>query len=83
MRSGGRQGGCEAVAPCGGDRNDGTETGAPRTPDGAAAYTAWPTQPGPEGAARVMAGTAYVVGTALLALRGPHPDRDHARGWSS
>ncbi|MFJ4968455.1 hypothetical protein [Streptomyces sp. NPDC088755] len=35
----------------------------------------WPTQPGPQTAAWVMAGTAYVVGAALLALRGAHPDR--------
>lgn len=53
---------------------------APRTPGGAAAYWAWPMQPGPEVAAWVMAGTAYAVGAALLALRGPHPNRDHWRG---
>ncbi|MFD5984101.1 hypothetical protein [Streptomyces cyaneofuscatus] len=56
---------------------------APRTPGGAAAYWAWPMQPGPEVAAWVMAGTAYVVGAALLALRGPHPSSDHGRGWPS
>ncbi|MFJ9636299.1 hypothetical protein [Streptomyces sp. NPDC101178] len=48
---------------------------APRTPGGAAAYWAWPMQPGPEAAAWAVAGTAYVVGAALLALRGPHPGR--------
>ncbi|MEU3206719.1 hypothetical protein ABZ702_23190 [Streptomyces cyaneofuscatus] len=56
---------------------------APRTPGGAAAYWAWPMQPGPEVAAWVTAGTAYVVGAALLALRGPRPDHDHAKGWPS
>ncbi|WP_432149751.1 hypothetical protein [Streptomyces sp. bgisy029] len=50
---------------------------APRTPGGAAAYWAWPMQPGPEVAAWAVAGTAYGVGAALLALRGPHPNRDH------
>ncbi|MEU3975522.1 hypothetical protein [Streptomyces bacillaris] len=48
---------------------------APRTPGGAAAYWAWPMQPGPQAAAWAVAGTAYVVGAALLALRGPRPER--------
>ncbi|MEW1631217.1 hypothetical protein AB0387_28160 [Streptomyces sp. NPDC089173] len=48
---------------------------APRTPGGAAAYWAWPMQPGPEAAAWAVAGTAYVAGAALLALRGAHPGR--------
>ncbi|MFF3127278.1 hypothetical protein ACFVRD_34365 [Streptomyces sp. NPDC057908] len=46
---------------------------APHNPGGAAAVWAWPMQPGPQGAAWAVALTAYVIGAALLAVRGARP----------
>ncbi|GAA3944323.1 hypothetical protein GCM10022244_59890 [Streptomyces gulbargensis] len=46
---------------------------APDRPGGAAAWWAWVMQPGPEAAAWAVAGTAFVLGTALCAWRGPRP----------
>ncbi|MGW2182417.1 hypothetical protein ACWCXX_30890 [Streptomyces sp. NPDC001732] len=48
---------------------------APAVPGGAAAVWAWPMQPGPQGASWAVAGTAFVAGAALLAVRGPRPER--------
>ncbi|MFE5595416.1 hypothetical protein [Streptomyces sp. NPDC056549] len=43
---------------------------APAEPGGAAAWWAWPMQPGPEGGAWTVAAGAFTAGTALYAWRG-------------
>ncbi|MGW0547182.1 hypothetical protein [Streptomyces altiplanensis] len=47
---------------------------APRAPGGAAAVWAWSMQPGPQVAARVVAGAAFVTGAALYVHRGARPE---------
>ncbi|MEU6878046.1 hypothetical protein [Streptomyces sp. NPDC046712] len=49
---------------------------APPAPGGAAAVWAWPMQPGPQVGAWVTAVAAFVVGTALYAIRGARPVRN-------
>ncbi|MET9519789.1 hypothetical protein [Streptomyces sp. NPDC002994] len=51
---------------------------APRTPGGAAAVWAWWMQPGPQVAAWVVAGVAFVTGVALYVRRGARPVDGHA-----
>ncbi|MFE9397203.1 hypothetical protein [Streptomyces flavidovirens] len=51
---------------------------APREPGGAAAVWAWSMQPGPQVAAWVVAGVAFVAGVALYVRRGARPEGPRA-----
>ncbi|MFD7220644.1 hypothetical protein ACFV9P_06465 [Streptomyces sp. NPDC059892] len=48
---------------------------APEQPGGAAAFWAWPMQPGPQAGAWVTAVAAYGVGAVVYAGRGARPER--------